>query len=356
MGARRVVCALINRAGPTSTCCSRRRSISRSRRRRRPSARCSRTMRRGDVVASPQPAPRRGRSVSRPWCTATANRALPAGRADRGDRPSAGRHASARSCAATKVDGAPRHGDPGGGPRDRVRSPTRRRCRKVERLFQVGARFSVGGQRPAMRAARSPSALGRGGGAVRGLHAACRSCFRWRSATRRCPPGYRVGADHARRRAASLWFATRRATARLQMRDGFLLVALVWTRCRRLRAAAALPHSLGLSFTDAYFEAVSGLTASGGNGARSGSTAAASINIWARIHDLARRDGRHRPRGRESRRCLASAAADLQGRDAGADEGYQADAAHRRNRQGAVARVLRASPVAVPALPTGGRA
>jgi trk system potassium uptake protein TrkH len=37
---------------------------------------------------------------------------------------------------------------------------------------------------------------------------------------------------------AALWFATRRATGELQIRDGFLLVALVWTT---LPAFATLP-------------------------------------------------------------------------------------------------------------------
>jgi trk system potassium uptake protein len=46
------------------------------------------------------------------------------------------------------------------------------------------------------------------------------------------------------------------------VRDGFLLVVLVWTV---LPAFAALPFmlQLGMSHTDAYFEAVSGLTATG---------------------------------------------------------------------------------------------
>ena len=61
----------------------------------------------------------------------------------------------------------------------------------------------------------------------------------------------------------ALWFATRRSGRELQVRDGFLLVALVWTV---LPAFATLPLLLqlrDLSFTDAYFEAVSGLTTSG---------------------------------------------------------------------------------------------
>src|ERR1051325_9264210 len=61
----------------------------------------------------------------------------------------------------------------------------------------------------------------------------------------------------------ALWLATFQERRELQVRDGFLLVALVWTV---LPGFAALPLMLsidGLAFTDAYFEAVSGLTASG---------------------------------------------------------------------------------------------
>src|SRR3989442_93549 len=64
--------------------------------------------------------------------------------------------------------------------------------------------------------------------------------------------------------ALVLWLITFHERRELQVRDGFLLVALVWTV---LPAFATLPllFSLpGLRFTDAYFEAVSGLTASGG--------------------------------------------------------------------------------------------
>ncbi|MEO7404492.1 MAG: potassium transporter TrkG, partial [Burkholderiales bacterium] len=63
---------------------------------------------------------------------------------------------------------------------------------------------------------------------------------------------------------AVLWFLTRRGKGvELQPRDGFLLVALVWTV---LPAFATLPlmfYLKDLSFTDAYFETVSGLTTTG---------------------------------------------------------------------------------------------
>ena len=60
-----------------------------------------------------------------------------------------------------------------------------------------------------------------------------------------------------------LWWRTRQTSRELSVRDGFLLVTLVWVV---LPAYAALPLLFvvhGISFTDAYFEAMSGLTATG---------------------------------------------------------------------------------------------
>ncbi len=78
----------------------------------------------------------------------------------------------------------------------------------------------------------------------------------------------------------ALWSLTRRARRELQVRDGFLLVALVWTV---LPVFAALPLVLqlpALSFTDAYFEAVSGLTASGATVLSGLDQLRPSLNIW----------------------------------------------------------------------------
>jgi trk system potassium uptake protein len=80
--------------------------------------------------------------------------------------------------------------------------------------------------------------------------------------------------------AMLLWGATRRAGRELQVRDGFLLVALVWTV---LPAFATLPLLLqlpALSFTDAYFETVSGLTASGATVLSGLDALPPSLNIW----------------------------------------------------------------------------
>jgi len=78
---------------------------------------------------------------------------------------------------------------------------------------------------------------------------------------------------------AGLWYATRREKRDLTIRDGFLMVALVWTV---LPVYAALPLiiQLGLSFTDAYFECVSGLTTTGATVIEGLDKLPVSINFW----------------------------------------------------------------------------
>ncbi len=74
--------------------------------------------------------------------------------------------------------------------------------------------------------------------------------------------------------------ATRRFRRELQPRDGFLLVTLTWLL---LPAFGALPMMLalpGLSFTDAYFEAMSGLTTTGATVLTGLDTMPVSINVW----------------------------------------------------------------------------
>jgi trk system potassium uptake protein TrkH len=65
----------------------------------------------------------------------------------------------------------------------------------------------------------------------------------------------------------------------LNIRDGFLMVVLVWTV---LPAFAAIPLmiQLGISHTDAYFEAVSGLTTTGSTVLSNLDTLPMSINLW----------------------------------------------------------------------------
>jgi trk system potassium uptake protein len=77
-----------------------------------------------------------------------------------------------------------------------------------------------------------------------------------------------------------LWLATRRAAGELQIRDGFLLVALVWTTLPAFATLPLLFYIPGLSLTNAYFEAVSGLTASGGTVLSGLDQLPPSINLW----------------------------------------------------------------------------
>jgi trk system potassium uptake protein TrkH len=74
--------------------------------------------------------------------------------------------------------------------------------------------------------------------------------------------------------------ATRRFRRELQPRDGFLLVTLTWLV---LPAFATLPLLLaipGLSFTDAYFEAMSGLTTTGATVLTGLEQLPTSVNVW----------------------------------------------------------------------------
>ena len=77
-----------------------------------------------------------------------------------------------------------------------------------------------------------------------------------------------------------LWWRTRSSRGELTVRDGFLLVNLVWLV---LPVYAALPllftvHGIGV--VQAYFEAMSGLTATGATSLAGLDVLAPSINIW----------------------------------------------------------------------------
>ncbi|MDP2794978.1 MAG: potassium transporter TrkG [Sulfurisoma sp.] len=77
----------------------------------------------------------------------------------------------------------------------------------------------------------------------------------------------------------ALWWAARHEKRDLKVRDGFLMVVLVWTL---LPAFAGLPLilQLNVSFTDAYFEAVSGLTTTGSTVLANLDQLPPSINLW----------------------------------------------------------------------------
>ena len=99
---------------------------------------------------------------------------------------------------------------------------------------------------------------------------------------------YDDGARHAFERSllitlasgAVLWLATRGSSVELRPRDGFLLVALAWTvlpAFATLPLMSALPN---LSFTDAYFETVSGLTTTGATVLSGLDLLPPSVNFW----------------------------------------------------------------------------
>lgn len=83
---------------------------------------------------------------------------------------------------------------------------------------------------------------------------------------------------------ALLWYVTRRFKGELSVRHGYLLVVVMWTA---IPAFATLPLLMvlpNLSFTDAYFETMSGLTTSGGTVLTGLDTLPPAINIWR--HEL----------------------------------------------------------------------
>jgi trk system potassium uptake protein TrkH len=81
---------------------------------------------------------------------------------------------------------------------------------------------------------------------------------------------------------ALLWLATRRFKRELKTRDGLMLVALTWVA---LPAVAGFPlwHYLPIDFTDAYFEATSGLTTTGGTVLSGLEYLPRSINLWRHL-------------------------------------------------------------------------
>jgi trk system potassium uptake protein len=81
---------------------------------------------------------------------------------------------------------------------------------------------------------------------------------------------------------ALLWLATRRFKRELKTRDGLMLVALTWVA---LPAVAGFPlwHFLPINFTDAYFEAASGLTTTGGTVLSGLEFLPRSINLWRHL-------------------------------------------------------------------------
>jgi trk system potassium uptake protein TrkH len=76
------------------------------------------------------------------------------------------------------------------------------------------------------------------------------------------------------------WLATRRFRRELKVRDGVLLVTLAWVLMPALAALPLMSGIPGLSFTDAYFESVSGLTTTASTVLSGLDQLPRSLNFW----------------------------------------------------------------------------
>jgi trk system potassium uptake protein TrkH len=81
-----------------------------------------------------------------------------------------------------------------------------------------------------------------------------------------------------------MWLLTRRFKRELKARDGFLLVTLVWTVMAAFATIPLMDELHGLSFTDAYFETMSGLTTTGATVLVGLDSLPPAINLWR--HEL----------------------------------------------------------------------
>ncbi len=77
-----------------------------------------------------------------------------------------------------------------------------------------------------------------------------------------------------------LWIATRHIKRELAIRDGYLLATLVWAVLPAFTTLPLLFHMPNLSFTDAYFETVSGITTTGATVLTGLDNLPKSINLW----------------------------------------------------------------------------
>jgi len=81
-----------------------------------------------------------------------------------------------------------------------------------------------------------------------------------------------------------MWMLTRRHKGELSIRHGYLLVVAMWTAMPAFATIPLLMMLPGLSFTDAYFETMSGLTTTGATVLTGLDTMPPAINIWR--HEL----------------------------------------------------------------------
>ena len=81
-----------------------------------------------------------------------------------------------------------------------------------------------------------------------------------------------------------MWIVTRHHKKELSIRHGYLLVVLIWTAMPFFATLPLLLLINGLSFTDAYFETMSGLTTTGASVLTGLDNLAPSVNLWR--HEL----------------------------------------------------------------------
>ncbi|KZE35185.1 potassium transporter Trk [Crenobacter luteus] len=79
---------------------------------------------------------------------------------------------------------------------------------------------------------------------------------------------------------AALWAISFRYQRELRTRDGFLLVALVWLGFTCIAALPFQYHFPAMSYTDAFFEAMSGLSTTGATVMTGLDTLPRSLNFW----------------------------------------------------------------------------
>jgi trk system potassium uptake protein TrkH len=80
-----------------------------------------------------------------------------------------------------------------------------------------------------------------------------------------------------------LWLATLRYRREMRIRDGIMLVVLAWTLLPAVGALPLLLDGRGMSFTDAFFEAASGLTTTGSTVISGIDHLAPSVNVWRHL-------------------------------------------------------------------------
>lgn len=81
-----------------------------------------------------------------------------------------------------------------------------------------------------------------------------------------------------------MWFFTRRFKRELKARDGFLLVSLLWIVMAAFATIPLIKAIPGLSFTDAYFETMSGLSTTGATVIVGLDNLPQALNLWR--HEL----------------------------------------------------------------------